>query len=386
MRFCVIKIILLINILLSYSYAIQAKEYDLSFDVKNKQTSKQREFMNSEPSPLSNSWRLGMQASLLPDFLEGTGEIVYGNFDDPADSGAADWNKYLLTLGVGGKKGIFGYGFNYYSVGQEYNGNFNSKYRGKKGREGYDSWLSLNINKLTIKAKYLESWTNTSSSNLTNAHTFDSWYEIETSYPITSSPFTEIAVSYGLGNRRSYASPNYIQTYQGSLDSFKTKFRYVDDNLKFSTELRHFSSSNKLNDHKDLQRRMVYFSSTLFPNQIVSLISSYRYSIDTHSNDTYKNKLNKMESSLGFVYKAVTIPTKIKLTSGYNNYESSNGYTRKDILNLGAQFDWESVGDYSGLRTDWTINLNYKDTVDHISPASSNSGYSINLMWKWPIF
>ena len=386
MRFCAIKIIFLINALSSCSHANQAKEYDFSFDVKKNKAPQKHDVINSDTLPSTNSWRLGMQASLLPDFLEGSGELVYGNFGDQVDSDATNWDKYLLALGVSGKRSIFEYGVNYYSVGQQYKGGFNSKYGKKKGQAGYDSWLSLNINKLKIKAKYLESWTNTSPSNIANTHSFDNWYEVETSYPLTSSPLTEIAITYGLGERRSFIAPSYIQTYQGSLNLFKTKFRFVDDYLKFSTEIKQFSSINDLDGHEDFQQEMLYFTSTLFPHQILSIISSYRYSIDTHLNDTYTNKLNTMESSLGLLYKSVTIPANLKLTSGYKNHKSDDGLTHRDTVNIGAQLDWKSIGSFTGLKTDWTVNFKYRDTIDYINPITSSSGFSLNLLWQWPIF
>ncbi|MCK5829098.1 MAG: hypothetical protein KAH20_02225 [Methylococcales bacterium] len=385
MRFCVIKIIFLINTLLFYSIATQANDYDFSFDLKKNKKPQKVEANHSNALPSTTSWRLGMQTSLLPDFLQGSGELVYGNHGKRANSGLADWGKYLLTLGVSGKRGVIGYGFNYYSVGQQYKGNFDSKYSKKKGKTGYDSWLSLNIKKLKIKATYLESWTNTSSSNTSNTHSFDNWYEIETSYPLTSSPLTEIAISYGLGERRKFIAPNYIQTYQGSLNLFKTKFRFVDDYLNFSTEIKQFSSQSDIDEHDAYQQKMLYFTSTLFPHQLLSIVSSYRYSIDLHSHD-YSNKLNKMESSLGLVYKSVSVPANLRLTSGYKNYQSNNGLTHRDVLNIGAQLDWKSVGSFSGLKTDWTVNFKYKDTVDHTNPAVSSSGFSLNLLWQWPIF
>ncbi len=119
MRFCAFKIIFLISTLLFHSQVTlanisRAKEYDFSFDVKKSQ--KQSNKYSTQGSS-SNSWRLGMKASLLPDFLQGTGELVYGNFGENTNNEFSDWDKYLLQLGVSGKRSVFGYGFNFYSVG-----------------------------------------------------------------------------------------------------------------------------------------------------------------------------------------------------------------------------------------------------------------------------
>ncbi len=388
MRLCVIKIIFLISTSFFYSQVTQAtvsqaKAYDFSFDVKESKASQKQHNKNTSQNPTSNSWRLGMQASLLPDFLKGSGELVYGNFGEHTNNEFSDWDKYLLQLGVSGKRNIFGYGFNFYSVGQQYEGIFNSKYSQKKGRAGYDSWLSLNIDKLQIKAKYLESWTNVAD-NSNDTYSFDSWYEIESSYPLTAYPLTEVSITYGLGERSKFVVPSYVQTYHGSLNSFKTKFRFVANYLKFSTEAKQFSSTSDRDDQKDFRQETFYVTSTLFPRKLFSLISSYRYSIDSYSNSSYQSKLNKIESSLGLSYKPTTIPFNLKLSSGYKNYQSDDGYTHKDILNFGAQFDWKSKGTYTGLRTDWTVNFKYKDTINYINPRNSSSGLSFNLLWQWP--
>jgi hypothetical protein len=384
MRFCNLKIIFLISTVLQISQAAPAEDYDFSFDMRKFKVSQKPGAINSSYLPSSNSWRLGMQARLLPDFLESSGELVYGNFGEHTNTGFSNWDKYLLALGVRGKWNIIGYGFNFFSVGQQYEGLFNSEYSQKKGRAGYDSWLSLNIEKLQIKAKYLESW-NSASSNIPHTQTFDSWYEVETSYPLTSSPLTEISIAYGLGERRSFITPNNIQTYQGSMNLFKTKFRFVADYFKFSTEVKQSSSKNEIGDHKDFQQEMLHFTSTLFPDHFFSINSSYRYSIDNHSTTTYQNKLNKIESSIGLVYKSVTIPANLKLTSAYKNYKSEDGLTDKDIVDFGAQLDWKTRESITGLRTDWTLSLRYKDTTNHINPTSSSSDLSLSLLWQWPI-
>ncbi len=388
MRFCTFKIIFLISTLLLHSQVTQAnisqaKEFDFSFDVKESKASQKQKNKYSTQGSTSNSWRLGMEAPLLPDFLQGTGELVYGNFGEQTNNEFSDWDKYLLQLGVSGKRSVFGYGFNFYSVGQQYKGIFNSKYSQKKGRAGYDSWLSLNIDKLQIKAKYLESWTNVAD-NSNDLYSFDSWYEIESSYPLTTSPFTEISVTYGLGERSKFLVPSYTQTYHGSLSSFKTKFNFIANYLKFSTGVKQFSSKSDIENQKDFRQESFYITSTLFPQNLFSLISSYRYSIDSYSKSDFQSKLNKIESSLGIIYKPITIPVNLKLSSGYKNYRSDDGYTHKDILNFGAQFDWKSKGTYTGLRTDWTVNFKYKDTINYINPASSSSGLSFNLLWQWP--
>lgn len=384
MRFCLFKIIFLINVILCFSQAVQSKEYDLSFDVRKTKSSEKRRTLNSSPLPSTNSWRLGMQAPLLPEFLEGSGELVYGKFDEQSAIDFSDRNKYLLTLGVSGSRNIFGYGFNFYSVGQQYKGIFDSKYSQKKGLSGYDSWVSFNIEDLQIKTKYLESWSNISD-DVDHIQSFDSWYEVESSYPLMSSPLMEMSFAYGLGKRRSFKSFNHIQTFQGSLNLIRTKFRFVADYLKFSTELKKSSSKNDIGNQKYFQQEMLYFTSTLFPLQPISIISSYRYSIDRQSSSFYRSKLNKIESSLGVAYSPSYIPINLKFTSGYKNHRNENNTVYKDMINFGGQLDWESIGFYTGLKNNWTINFKYKDTIDYLHPTTSYSDLSFNLLWYCPI-
>jgi len=384
MRFWAIKIIFLISAALYFSPATYAKEYDFSFDLQKSKANQKSKIYSPTPSPSFNSWRVGMQASLLPNLLESTGELVYGNLGEHESLNFSDWNKYLLTLGVSGKWNAIGYGFNFYSVGQQYEAIFNSKYSHKKGRAGYDSWLSFNINKLQIKAKYLKSWTK-ASNKINHSQTFDSWYEIESSYPLTSSPLTEVSVTYGLGDRSRFVTPNSIQTYQGSIDLFKSKFRFVADSFKFSTEVRQSRSKNDIGNRDNFRQNMLYFNSTLFPHQPFTVVSSFSYGIDSHSGTFYNNKLTKIGSSVGLAYKAVEIPANLKLTSRYNNYRSDDNFTHKDKMKFGAQLNWKSIGSYTGIKSNWTVKCSYSKTIDHINPASSFSDLSFNLQWQWPI-
>lgn len=382
MRFFLI--IFLINFSVLYSHTIHAKEYDFSFDLRSSKLTKKTETYNPSPRPSSKSWRLGMKASLLPNFLDGTAELVYGNFGEHSNSSILDWNKYLATLGAKGKWGDLGYGFDFYSVGQQYQGIFSSKYSRKKGRTGYESWLSLNIDKLRIKAKYLKSWTN--STGKTNfIQSFDNWYQIETSYPLSSKPLTELAVTYGLGTRRNYITSSDLPFYQGSLNLFKSNFRFVDEYLSFSAEAKQTSSKNDIGNQIDFQRKSFFFTSKLFPHYNFSITSSYRYTIDSYISTFSENKLNRMESSLGLIYKPKTIPANLRLTSGYRTYQSDNKLTDKEIINFSAQLDWKSKGSYTGLRTDWMVNFRYIDTTDFIHPTSSHSDLGFNLSCQWPL-
>lgn len=381
MRFCIIKIIFLFNIALYCSQAIYAKEYDFSFDLQKPKTHQEKSKNHSVSSLSLNSWRLGMQASLLPSLLKSTGELIYGDSGKRSNTNHSNWNKYLLALGASGKWNSLGYGFNFYSVGQQYKGVFNSKYRQKKGRAGYDSWLSLNIEKLQIKAKYLESWTNVSN-NTNPTQSFDKLYEIETSYPLSSTPLTEISITYGLGERRRFTTPTSIQTYQGSINSFKAKFRFVNNHFKFFTEIKQSNSKNNIGNQDNFQQKEFYFNSTVFPQQPFSIISSYRYSIDSHSGTTRNSKLNKMDSSLWLVYKPKVTPFNLKLTSRYKNYRSDNNLIYKDQIKLGAQLNWKSKGTHTGLKSDWTLKFGYNKDIDHINPTASFSDLRFNLQWQ----
>ena len=384
MRFCTFKIIFLISAALYFSPATYAKKYDFSFDLKKSKAPQKQIFSNPSPSPSFNSWRVGVQASLLPNLLESTGELVYGTIGEHSDLNFSDWNRFLLTLGLGGKWNDLSYGFDFYSVGQQYEGIFNSKYRHKKGRSGYDSWVSFNIDKLQIKAKYLKSWTR-ASNKINHSKTFDNWYEIETSYVMTSSPLTEVSVTYGLGNRSRFVTPNSIQTYQGSIDLFKAKFHFVADSFRFSTEARQSESKNDIGSRDNFKQNMLNFNSTLFPHQPFTIVSSYNYGIDSHSGTFYKKKLTKIGYSIGLAYKPKEIPINLKLTSRYNNYRSDNNFTHKDKYKFEAQLNWKSVGSFTGLKSDWTVKYSYSKTIDHINPVSSFSDLSLNLQWQCPI-
>ncbi len=365
-----------------YSHTIQAKEYDFSFDLRSSKLAKNQQAYSPTLRPLSKSWKVGLQASLLPDFLEATGELVYGNFGEDSNSDVLDWNKYLATLGVKGKWEGLGYGIDFYSVGQQYQGIFSSKYSFKRGRTGYDAWLSLNIDKLTIKAKYLQSW-NTDNTRLIQS--FDHWYQIETSYPLTAQPFTELSFTYGLGERTNYFLSNPKPIYQASLNLFKTNFRFVDKYINFSTEAKRTSSKNEIVGQLDFQQNTLFLTSTLLPQNYFSIISSYRYSIDSYNSIYYKNKLNRMESSVGLTFKRSVLPANLRFISGYKTYQSDNQLTDKEIINFSAQFDWKSKGSYTGLKTDWMVNFRYIDTTDFINPSNNFSDLGVNLSWQWPL-
>ena len=381
MRFWGIKIILLTGILICHLSVSHSKEYDFSFDVRTPSVMKKPSRLISSTDQSIASWRLGMQAAILPDFLKGSGELVYGGFTDNSNVVVSGWDKYLMKLGINGKRDAFGYGLDFYSVGQKYEGKFDSEYSDKKGYTGIESWLSWNFEKLQIKTRYSEYWTGTSG-DVNHESTFDQWYEIETSYPFTAAPFTEFSVAYRLGERRRINVSDYIKTYDGPLNSLKATFRFADDYLKLSSGINRSSSQNDLDDRKDFQQEMIYINSTLFPENLLSVISSYRYSVDTHSDTLYTKKINKRESSIGLLYKPMEILGKLTLTSAFNNYRSDDGVTDRDVLNFGTQYDWKSVEQTSGLNTNWTVDLRYKDVKDYIDSTSSTSNWSLNLLWS----
>ena len=384
MRLWGIKIIFLMGAFVFFLSVSYSKEYDFSFDVRNTKEVQKPNLSISDSDHSTASWRLGMQAALLPGFLKGSGELVYGGFTNNSNAEFSGWDKYLMKLGVSGKQDAFGYGLDFYSVGQKYEGVFNSEYRDKKGYTGFKSWLSWNFDKLQVKTKYSEYWTKTPS--LDNpVSTFDQWYEIETSYPLTSAPFTELSIAYGLGERSRTNVLDYIKTYEGPLNSLKAKFRFVDDYLTLSSGLNQSSSQNDLDDRKGFQQEMVYIDSTLFPGNLLSVISSFRYSVDTHSSTSYTRKINKRESSIGLLYKPMEIPGKLKITSAFNNYRSDDGEADQDEVSFGAQYDWKVQERNPGLKTSWTVDLRYKDVKDYINPASSTSNWSLNLLWRLPL-
>lgn len=269
------------GVLVCFLSVSHSKEYDFSFDVRTPKEAQNPNLSISDINHSKASWRLGMQAALLPDFLKGSGELVYSGFTDNSNTESSSWDKYLMKLGVSGKRDAFGYGLDFYSVGQKYEGKFNSEYRDKKGYTGFESWLSWNFDKLQIKTQYSEYWTNIlSNDNFVSIQ--NQWYEIETSYPFTLVPFTEFSIAYGLGERSRTNVLEYIKTYDGSLNSLKAKFRFVDDYLTLSSGINQSSSQNDLDDREGFQQDMVYIDSTLFPENLLSVISSFRYSVDTN--------------------------------------------------------------------------------------------------------
>jgi hypothetical protein len=383
MRFWLIKIIFLIGTLICHNSVAYAKEYDFSFDVRKPKLDQNSRIMTFDPLQSTTSWRLGMQATLLPDFLQGSGELVYGGFDDNSNSGFSGWDKYLMKLGVSGKRDTIGYGISFYSVGKKYAGKFNSTYKDKKGYTGYESWLSWNFEKFQVKTKFAEYWTKTPRNSYLS--TLKRWYEIETSYPLSSGPFAEVSMAYRLGGKSSTISSRYLKIYDGSLNTLKAKFRFADDYLKLSTEVNQSRSQNNLYDRKSFRQEMVYIKSTLFPKKVLSLISSYRYSVNTYSSYYYKKTLNKLESTVGLLYKPMDIPGSLKFTSAFNSYRSDDGGTDKDIVNFGAQYDWKAQLHNTGVKTSWTVNFRYKDVKNYINPDSNTSNWSLNLLWRLPL-
>ena len=384
MRLWAIKIIFLAATIVCYSTVTHAKEYDFVFDVNPPELAQKTNATLSESSASTASWRMGMHATLLPDFLKGSGNLVYGGFSENSNTGHSGWDKYLMKLGVSGKQDEFGYGLNFYSVGHEYEDKFNSEYRNKKGYTGYESWLSWNFDKLQVKSKYSEYWTK-NPSKVNHVSTLGQWYEVETSYPLTSAPFTELSMVYKLGEKSRTKLSDYVKTYNGPLNSFKARFRFSGGYWKSSSEFVQSSSQNDLDDQRGFKQKMIFINSTLFPENIVSVISSYRFSVNTDSSTAYKKKLNKKESCLGFVYKPTEIPAKLKFTSAYYNFRSDDGLVDTDIVKFGAQFDFNARERNTSLKTSWTMDLQYKDVKDNINPNSSASSWSLNLLWSLPL-
>ena len=122
MRFWGIKIIFLMGILICHLSVSHSKEYGFSFDVRNSRVIEKFNPSISDFHHSVASWRLGIKAGLLPDFLKGSGEIVYDGFADNSNAESSEWDKYLMKLGVNGRRDAFGYGLDFYSVAQKYEG------------------------------------------------------------------------------------------------------------------------------------------------------------------------------------------------------------------------------------------------------------------------
>jgi hypothetical protein len=122
----------------------------------------------------------------------------------------------------------------------------------------------------------------------------------------------------------------------------------------------------------------------LFPKNQVSLTSSYKYGIDKHLTNAYSKKINKRESSFGLIYDPLELPAIMRLTTGFKNHKSNDQLTSRDILNLGARFDWKMRERNTGLDTDWTLKMQYKDINDYVDPGRDNSHWSFNLSLRWP--
>ncbi len=381
MKFWIFKTIFFITSCTYHVKIIHAKEYGFDFDVNKSKVSTEYEDELSGNEEYVDSVRLGMQATLLPDFLKGSGEFVYDSLEDNSSADFSSFGKHLIILGVSGERSALNYGMNFYSVGQRHAGKFNSKYKNNRGQTGYDSWASWEFKKLLVKASYLESWTtNPQISN--HIRTFEQWYKVEASYPL--SRFMEISSAYSVGERNRTYVPDGLTTYDGPLNSLKTKFDFSAEYLDFSTGFNQSSSRNRLGDRKSFKQDMIYVKGKLFPKEPLSITSSYRYSISKHFSDIYSKKVNKRESSFGFVYDPLEIPALLKLTSAFKNYQSDDALTARDIITLGARFNWILRERNTGLKTNWTLDMQYKDITDHVNHDLDTAFWGVNLSLNWP--
>ncbi len=381
MRLGLIRIFVVMTCYLHYVEMVYAGEYDLDLDVDINRSKVLDEYGNEGADDYVDSVRVGIEAALLPKFLKGTGEFVYDGLSDHSSADYASFGKYLIAFGVGGERNKFNYGLNFYSVGPQHEGKFNSKYKGNKGRTGYEAWVSRSFEKLLIKTTFVESWT--SNPRVSDHYsTYDQRYKVDASYPLGG--FAKVSAGYSLGDRTRFYIPDDNKVYEGVLSSLKTKFDYSAHYLKFSTGFNQASSQNYLGSKKNFKQDLIYVKSTLFPKNQVSLTSSYQYGIDKHLTNAYSKKINKRESSFGLIYDPLELPAIMRLTTGFKNHKSNDQLTSRDILNLGARFDWKMREKNTGLDTDWTLKMQYKDINDYVDPGRDNSYWSFNLSLRWP--
>ncbi len=374
-QFWHLKIFFLIVIVFFRITNIHASEFDFVLDVSESPAAKQSEINVTEDYQFAPSWRAELNTPILPDFLKGSGELAYGNVNKKENTDYFEWDKYLLKLEGSGKHNAFGYGLNFYSVGENFNGKLKSHEKWKKGKTGYDSWLSWKINKFQIKSKFSQVWK--------NRLRHDQWVRLESKYSLPSIPNVGFSVSYGLGKK--WDTNSNLSTETDAINSYKAQFRYADNYWKFSTEFSRLDSKNKLVEGEDVKKDTFYIKGTLLPEHLLSVISSYRYSEKLETTHESKTRLNKVESSLGVIYKWVEIPGQLKLTSAYNNYQSSDGLTNKDIIKFAAKFIWKIQDSNPDVKTNWSVDFHYKDTKDYRNPDSSASNWSVNLLWRWSL-
>lgn len=354
----------------SHSPAILANDYDFAFNVHKTPSTRIDKKIKSDLSPSDMSWRVGVQGLLVPNFLKGSGELVYGRFTENSNTNFSDWNRYLLKIGMSGKQQQFGYGLNFYSVGQQFEGDLNSIDRQRKGHTGYESWVSFDFNKLQIKTSFLEFWT--------KKQLHEQMYELGANYPIFLKPNIRASLSYGVGTREYNQSLERVD----SIDLLKAKIYFKDDYLKLSTGLDQFSLQGKLN-HRGYKKNIIYISSTFFPKNPLSVVSSYRYSMKNYLVSAYGSNFNKMESSLGLVYRFKGRPSQFRLSSGYKRYQSNDGRTAGEIVKFSAKLNWKARKFISGLKTNWTMDFRYKDRNNFSSPALSSDDWSFKLSCNW---
>ena len=381
MRFWIFKIIFVTTCCTYHLKTVYAKEYSFDIDVNKSKLSNDYHDELSGDDEYIDSVRVGMQASLLPNFLSGSGEFIYDGLDGSSNGGFSGLGKHLLVLGVSGDRSSLKYGVNFYSVGHQHGGKFNSKYKNNRGKTGYDSWASWEFKKLLVKASYLESWTtNPQISN--HNRTFEQWYKVEASYPLTK--HTEVSATYAVGERNRIFTLDEVKIYHGPLNSLRTQFDYSAKYLAFSSGYNQSSSRNKLGNLSGFKKGTVYVNGRLFPKEPLSITSSYQYGISKHFSNIYSKKVNKRESSFGFIYDPFEIPALMKLTSAFKNYQSEDALTARDVITLGARFDWKLKERNTGLNTNWTLDMQYKDITDHVNHDLDAAFWGVNLSLNWP--
>ncbi|MEE9339472.1 MAG: hypothetical protein V3U87_15465 [Methylococcaceae bacterium] len=380
MRFWIFKIIFVTTCCTYHLKTVYAKEYSFDIDVNKSKLSNDYHDELSGDDEYIDSVRVGMQASLLPNFLSGSGEFIYDGLDGSSNGGFSGLGKHLLVLGVSGERKSLKYGVNFYSVGHQHGGKFNSKYKNNKGKTGYDSWASWEFKKLLVKASYLESWTtNPQISN--HNRTFEQWYKVEASYPLTK--HTEVSAVYAVGERNRIFTLDEVKIYHGPLNSLRTKFDYSAKYFDFSSGFNRSGSQNKLRNFSGFKKETVYVRGRLFPKEPLSITSSYRYGISKHFSNIYSKKVNKRESSFGFIYDPLEIPALMKLTSAFKNYQSEDALTERDVVTLGARFDWKLKERNTGLNTNWRLDMQYKDITDHVNHDLDAAFWGVNLSLNW---
>ena len=375
---------LLFSLMHCFLTICNAEDLELSFEVKNALLEPSWENNDLDLNQSAASWRLKAQSSILPGLLKGSGELSYAHHNQGSIANFIALDNYFMNFGFNGEQGILGYGFNYFSHGKHYNGPYKINVFEQKDRAGYESRLSLNLENLRLSGLFSQSWDNIDG-NSHGTRSVDNWYKLETSYNISSKPYSGISLAYGLGNRYRDIGAAQGNAYDGALKSLQAKFQFANKFLKFSVDGKQYSSRNRLLTNEMLEEKNVYVTSSLFPQFPITILPSFRYSRNSGSNRVYKNIRESKKAALGLTYKPSLNHYRFSLITSYENLYIENANIDRDTLNFAAKIHWKPVQSFFGQTPDWSVSYQLRDTWDRFNTNAKPTDWTIKLVYRVPI-